>query len=424
MLIEHCDSETTFELFCCCFDCFDCFHSCLIAEPSLQSWLLKTKGISLKTTKEFKIGYNGSRFCFPVQDSDGNYINIRMYSSSSTPKCISYGEGFGAPAFFPFPPKEEKIYLMEGESDTLVARQLGLPAYCQTSGAGHWSDELTRMVAERTVVVIYDTDNAGRKGAGKVVNAIKFVAANVKNLKLPVSQGHKDFSDWILRDGGTIATMNEIETECPFYAVSKNNDIIIDNPTKIELWETSLAKWANRPVETEVIVAGKDRAPYLIPRRVNVECSVNSKSCITCPNESGQNSYLLDWKDASIVQFIDIPDELKEYRMKRMMGIPHRCRCFMEATEYQNVERIALYPRVEFANEDEDVSGETNVLRRGYFIGAGIQTNCQYTLRGIPVPDSRDQSCAILVVEAEPSYVDDGEVLNLELLEKFRLCEK
>lgn len=401
------------------------FHQNLLDEPKLQEWLFATKGINLDSIKALRIGHNGGRFTFPVRNNEGQCVNLRMYSSTATPKIVSFAEGFGKPSFFPFPPTEEVIFLTEGESDTILARQLGLPAYCQTSGAGTWTDELTRYLVGKIVHIIYDVDRAGRLGAAKVINHIKFVAKEIRNLRLPVSPESKDFSDWVLKDGGTQEDLKALISDTPPYVVSKSS-AEIEDPATMKLWETEHSKWAFKPVQCDVMVAGKDRAPYLVPRAISVECSVDKKTtCSVCPNSSGQKNYVIDWRDGKLIGFVDMHERDKDAQIKKSLDIPMTCRsCRITVTEYQNVEKLALYPRKDWMTVSDHETAWTPVLRRAYFIGSGVQANNLYRITAIPVPDHRDQVSVLLIVEAEPLEDTDCSDIDKSKCEYFRVEDK
>jgi hypothetical protein len=394
------------------------FHQELLAEPRLIEWLEKTKGVLLSTITTLKLGHNGSRFTFPVRDEFGKCVNLRLYSPSSQPKILHYGEGYGSPAFFPFPPQEAEILLMEGETDTMIARQLGLPAYTQTGGAGSWHPVLTKQVNGRRVSIVYDTDRAGRAGVRKLVNLIKFAVPDLRNIILPVGAPHKDFSDWVLKENGTPEALKEIIANTPPYAVSKV-DVAIDNPTKMLLAEAFRATWAYKAIQAAVIVAGKDRAPYLIPKRVLAECSADKKFCGACPNASGAKEYSVDWKDGQLLLFVDAPDAIKATMMRQLFDLVTGCKgARFVVKEFQNVEKLALLPNRNWYDVT-DLQGSDNTCRKAYFIGSGVQSNTAYEIKAIPIPDPKDQSCALLVIEADPIHAADEEV-DLSLCEMFR----
>ena len=404
----------------------DRWHKLLMEEPKLVNWLKATKGWTEETIKKYKIGHNGGRFTLPVRDhEDGICINMRLYSSTATPKVVPYSEGFGSVAWFPFQPDAGpgEIFLMEGESDTLLARQLGYPAFCQTGGAQAWNDEFTKLVADKDVIVIYDMDTAGRKGASKVVNSIKFAANSVRNVHIPVGTYGKDFSDWVLRGVGITkdVILDVINSTLP-HAVS-TSALTLENPTPMPLWEIVRSQHAHKPVECEVMVASKSGSPYLIPKRFIVECPASLKICPSCQNVSGNKSYDIDWRDPSMLSMVDTPEEFIPSKIKKILDIPMTCKLMkIRVDEFQNIERIGMIPRIDWHIMRQMSSDFVAQLRKGYFVGTGIKSNEAYTVRGVVVPDPADQTAVLMVVDAEPA-VDDHNVLDLKLCEIFRIEE-
>lgn len=399
------------------------FHDHLLKEPQMIAWLKSTKGINLETIKKYKIGHNGGRYCLPVKDKNDKYINLRLYSASSSPKMISYGEGYGSPAFFPFPPNTPVFCLLEGEFDTLLARQMGIPAFCQTAGAKTWNDKLTSATIGKKVVIVYDVDSPGINGAKKVLNAIKFQAKQVKNLRLPISGKSKDFSDWVLREGGTKEAFLELIAKTKAYVVGEVK-ATLDDVTELKMREAVSAKWAYKAVQTKVVVAGKDRAPYLIPKSFVIECPADKKYCRTCVNNSGQGEYDIEWEKGVVCQFVDVSEGVRQMLLKTVAGVAPTCKsCKINVKEFQNMEKLAIFEKKEDARDFEEMAPADNVLRKAYFMGEGIEANSAYRIVGIPIPDPRDQSSVFLVVEAEP--IDNIEkITDTSLCEVFRLREK
>jgi hypothetical protein len=405
------------------------FHEKLMSKDLTLSrdYVRSAKGWTDKVLRDFMIGHNGTRLTIPVwaDKIGGRCINIRMYHPSKAPKMHSYGKGYGANVWFPFPPTGPEIYLMEGESDTILARSKDLPAFCHTGGAGYWCNQFTQDLDGKKVNIVYDNDKAGQSGANAVINAIKFTS-EVRNLRLPLSNG-KDFSDWILREGGDLTQLAEVKASTAPYAVSRMQ-VTVDNPTDLPLFETANARWAYKAVTCQVVVAGKDRSPYMIPYKYVIECQPNNKraACVGCPNHknSGKNQYFIDWRDGKLTRFVDLPEMTRDLVLCELTGIPRGCRpSHILIEEYQNIEKLALFPRRDVLTMDVDMPAEVNMLRKAYFLGIGVQTNATYTVRGIPIPDTRDQSSVLLIIEADPVDTVE-EVTDLTPCECFRLEEE
>jgi hypothetical protein len=101
--------------------------------------------------------------------------NAKLRQSNSRDIRWRLSNGASRPALWPLPsPGEalpEHIALCESETDCIVARHLGLPAYACTAGAStalkpHEAEALRRRGVRR-VTLLYDADEAGRHGVHK-----------------------------------------------------------------------------------------------------------------------------------------------------------------------------------------------------------------------------------------------------------------
>ena len=97
------------------------------------------------------------------------------------------------------------VLVVEGEWDCMAAFDHGFAhTATHTGGAGTWLPSWTPMFTNKHVVVCYDRDIMGMRGAAKVARALWPVAASVRivDLPLPGTSDAKDLSDFF-RLGGT-----------------------------------------------------------------------------------------------------------------------------------------------------------------------------------------------------------------------------
>lgn len=407
------------------------FHKALLDDLNLVAWFEKTKGINRKTIEKYKIGHDGSRYTFPIRNENGECINLHLYSAKGeSPKFKTFAIGGGI-HWFPFPPDEdiETVFLMEGDTDTLLARQLGLPAFCQTCGASSWAPKLTPSLSSKKVYILYDTDKAGKNGAKTVIDSVKFVAKEVKNIRLPTREKSKDFSDWILKDNGTISDLKTLVEETAPYIATKGLVTNSADVIPLKLIQTGQAKYSNKLFISKVQVNGKGMSPYLIPQKFLIECSrptSDSKFCMACPNSSMRREYEIEQTCQSIIQFVSTDEKNKNIKLKSSARIPENCRCVtsIEISEYRNVERLTLCPHKTTIEADAWGIDASTVERRGYFLGSGIQTNSPYEIIAVAVPDPRDQAVSIVVIEANPLDDIECEYVDFNRLEVFRVEPK
>jgi hypothetical protein len=104
-----------------------------------------------------------------------------------------------------------EVLVLEGEKDCDNGRKLGVVATCNPGGAGKWKPEYSEVLRGKTVTIIADADEPGRKHAQQVATGLHLIAASTKVLELP---GAKDLSEWVER-GGTREALQELIRDAP-----------------------------------------------------------------------------------------------------------------------------------------------------------------------------------------------------------------
>lgn len=146
---------------------------------SLQSWhpYMEQRHISKEIANKFEVKYNSEKEClvFPIKDKNGNNI-------SCTTRSIK-GKTFNIPKG-----TEKNIYLLneclkensnqvvvcEGQIDALVSWSYGFPAIA-LFGAGTTENQMQELNKTNIIhyILMYDNDEAGRKGANRFKKLIK-----------------------------------------------------------------------------------------------------------------------------------------------------------------------------------------------------------------------------------------------------------
>ncbi|HHY45739.1 MAG TPA: DUF3631 domain-containing protein [Firmicutes bacterium] len=231
-------------------------HLALVSNAKALAFLQEKRGWTLETIKRFRLGYHKRRVLIPIFDRQGQCVNIRRYSpSGEEPKMLHYSKGYGRARFWPI----DHLYLpemilFEGEPDTILACQMGLPGLTQTAGAETFKREWADLFEGKHVYICYDMDEAGRKGARKAAGIIAKAAESVRIIELPVrgDKSEKDFTDWVLKCGGTAEKFRELMAQAPVFELpadeaAETTDIPIEEqisslPPDID-WEEHQAAW-------------------------------------------------------------------------------------------------------------------------------------------------------------------------------------
>lgn len=163
---------------------------------------LQDRNITLGIIKEFKIGYEPAtkRITIPVYDQFGTCVNVRRmgWLKSHKEKAINM-KGHGEIRLFPENRivKERRLLLVEGEWDCLVGRANGLPACTWTGGASSWNGKHEYLFRNKAVWILYDHDEAGRKGADQAIKVLKELTPHWTCLA-PLSRVKgSDLSNWL-----------------------------------------------------------------------------------------------------------------------------------------------------------------------------------------------------------------------------------
>ena len=384
------------------------WHKMLMNSKKILDFLLNKRGLLPATLEEFEIGWDGERITIPVKDEKGFYRNVRRYlpNSPSKDKFVSYKAGYGSARLFPTKSfKSDTILFCEGEMDCILANQLGYDAMTATGGAGTWKTEWVPYFKDKIVNIVYDIDEEGRAGAERVAKAISAVAREVKIIKLPIVEPpHADLTDYLVTYGHTKDDLDKlIEQTEPYKQPPKHPTTITDDAIyKVHLSQASNSDYYFKNIETNVVVSGKDLAPYLVPKVVKLECSADGgKSCALCALglAGGQSDLRIEPTDAGILQLIDCSETQQKGYLRIRAGIPKNCgRYHATVVESQNVEEISIMPELDFSSQEREY-----VIRRAFYVGHGLSPNASYKLNAITVPDPWRQYATHIIYEAVPS---------------------
>lgn len=176
-------------------------HRQLTKNEKILKVFMGKYGLDLPTIKKYLIGYQNERFVIPIEIEPGKWtfkehkgIQIKGSQVSLYPSSI-IKEGF------PY------IVIAEGEFKALLLNQHGFPAVSSTGGANTWKKEWNSLFAGLNVILAFDTDEPGRKGAQKVAEHLKDTAKSLKAIQWPAmldgSKDRKDITDYFITLGKT-----------------------------------------------------------------------------------------------------------------------------------------------------------------------------------------------------------------------------
>lgn len=238
---------------------------------------VRALGLSDETIEKLDLGlvtgFAGKKFLGIPIYYNGVVMDVKRYNLlkyNGTPKIIG-NEGAEAGLVFPFDiwkKDTSKTYILEGEKDTLAARELGINAITLTGGANAKPNELVYSAfKDREIVICYDNDDAGRKGTVELYKELQGIAKSVRYLDISeiVENEKEDFYDAVHTYGMDAFTFFLLEEKELDPALLK--DVIKYTPITFALSQNII----KRSLRSVVNVASEFSDFYALPIVVTAE---------------------------------------------------------------------------------------------------------------------------------------------------------
>jgi hypothetical protein len=134
----------------------------LFTVPDAIDHLLTERGLTERTVRRARVGWDGSAFTFPIYNGQGELVNLIRRPWPDAPDGRKYvtlrgrNRHNGGVELYPRPLPPGSWLLCEGLADALLGRQHGLPAVTSTHGVDTFLDEWLPMVRGKRVACMYD----------------------------------------------------------------------------------------------------------------------------------------------------------------------------------------------------------------------------------------------------------------------------
>lgn len=142
-------------------------HELLLRQPIALKNMMTSRGLTMQSVKQWKLGYFRGTYTIPILDINGNISSLKFHKKFQTE--------FARNQLMPWSAVTEPhkdIILVEGEWDMMLLQQLGFNAVTQTNGANSWDTTFSPYFRRKKVTIAYDNDAPGRAGAliiGKIL---------------------------------------------------------------------------------------------------------------------------------------------------------------------------------------------------------------------------------------------------------------
>jgi hypothetical protein len=174
------------------------WHATLLGEPGhRQRQLLSRQRLwSPAVIRELELGYDGSRITIPIHNGAGQLRGVLRYQPGGRPKMLTVpGTRLG---LIPHPAAEpsRRTLLVEGPPDMIAARSRGWPAIA-VPGDHAWQARWAPLLSGREVLLVMDSDRAGRAAAQRIASDLHAVCA-VRVIDLaPTRDDGFDLTNWL-----------------------------------------------------------------------------------------------------------------------------------------------------------------------------------------------------------------------------------
>lgn len=178
--------------------------NCGRPKGAVLTYLTRDRGLTAETLAAFKVaaGADDDEIVFPYL-RDGDLINVKylgLLRDASGKKRIRQ-EKDAEPCLWGWQalsPQARTVVIAEGEIDAMTLHQCGVPALSVNAGAGNhqWIEsDYDRLARFSEILVCFDADDAGKKGAAEVAQRLGLDRVRIVNLP------HKDPNECLTQHG-------------------------------------------------------------------------------------------------------------------------------------------------------------------------------------------------------------------------------
>jgi hypothetical protein len=379
----------------------------LLRNTEKLRYLRDNRGLSKKIIQRYRLGWDGHRYTIPIYDEDGELVNVRRYdpwSKDAKDKMVSWSRGTGSRRLYGLDALEEfeTVILVEGEMDKLIGRQYGLPTLTHTGGATAWDPAWNGYFEGKKVFICYDCDTAGRRGARKVYDHLKKVAAEVHIITLPLPRDGDDLTNYFVdndRSAAEFYVLMKEATEQAHRAATLQAQRTAD-PMSVSLEQTFNPDFVDKPLTFTATIAGKTMPPHHMPQRLEFACNEGGGGrCARCPI-SGRNHLELEisHNDPVALHLMGKNDDQRRKTLLKYASLPHTC----PDVELEEIGQYAIEELILLPPADEQIGSTNKVDRRVFNVGQyASPVNAKARFTGVNTTSPLDGRAALVAWDSE-----------------------
>jgi hypothetical protein len=391
-------------------------HTQLLGNPEAIAQLENRHGISKQSIVKYSLGwYNvNSRITIPVYNINNQIVDFRMYKyDPSDPKKKLKGIKGAESCLFLAQNiiDNNTVYVTEGEFKSILLSQMGFPACCGTAGAGTWSDAWSTAFKNKDVVIVYDVDKPGRRGADKVIRSMLRYVNRIKNVFLAdvVDIENGDITDYVVKKHKTAADFKELVEKTPWlsqkdFIGSSSIELERNDPIELRLSNSSKAEYNGKIISTVAVVSAKAQAPYVVPKKCAVLCMRDKDYCHMCKIYAApaDSTFVIPPDDPELLKMVGTTEKGQKDALRKISGIYINCKSSsFNVTESYNVDELRLVPQIAIGHTSEE-----QITRKAFFVGHGLASNNSYKFLARACPSPTDSVATFIAYEAAPQEND------------------
>lgn len=386
-----------------------------IAMAQLQEWntalktdtklltLCKKWGWSEDILDKYLLGSSDGRLVIPMFEKD-SIVALKYYSPGS--KTVKYQNIEGSTqCCWPLENlQEDVVYLVEGEKDCLTMLSVGFNAVTFTTGASSVPKEYIRYFAGKTVYIIYDIDEIGRKGAVTTAQILNCATKKVYIVELPLEGIPKgDITDAYMNDPVNFKEYidyliaNTTEYQAPA-AVSRV--IVPPEIHKTYLEDIVAKKLFYKRVKMKVrVVNNSQHETTIVPRDVEVTCNRDYKDslCQQCPSYYAKEGMYLHVRPEypELMSMVGNNVKVQRVAIQSMTAVIEGCTKFkIEQKSHQALYPIVLIPAIE-----ADKVRHNYQLVTAWALDVPSKENVDYEVEGVVLANPETQKLELICYE-------------------------
>jgi hypothetical protein len=393
------------------------------AGPLLKA--LYDRGITDEMIRRARLGFHDGRITIPVYDDKSRIVNVRKYlpGAPSDQKMLNT-PGYSKPKLYQIGQlQHDVVWVCGGEMKALVVghmlERVKIGAVAATAGEGSWEASWNAKFAGKSVYVCMDIDDGGIASARKIATQLSVSAKSVRVIYLPLDKAkypRGDVNDYIGAEGAKVEDLLRCMEQAQIFTYDPTFEPVRELQI-MSLREASSASSVVKTVQIDAVIQALDETPYIVPSKVDVECTRDQPNCVICPLRertpdpvSNCVSLTVEGTSVGILSIMSAPNSAQRDAIREALKIPPCKVAKFKPIDFMDAMDVRLAPQLSLSGSNSDY-----LLLPAVIVANPVDLNTPYQLVGRLYPHPKTQQ-ATLVIDTVRKAVDS--------LSEFKLTEE